>query len=173
MIYLQCTRPILSELALRRRDLQPAPDAISLLGNWTLNLIAVGDRRAYLFMSDRSLLSFVLLEGQKTLKMQELPHFFEHGVMQLFEFMKFPKSAAALMREDADVMVLTRTQDRSILATMNAVASDYQLRVNSAGGLGACDLTRIILAVNDMPRRRLGYATAKETSLALLLHGAA
>ena len=173
MIYLQCTGSILSELALRRRALQPAPAAVSKLGNWTLNLIGLDDRRAYLFMSDRSLLSFVLLEGQRKLKMQEVPHFFEHGVVQLLDFMKFPKSAAASMRKDAGVIVLTRTQDRSILATMSAIAADYQFRVENAGGLAACNLTKIILAINDAPRRRLGWATARETSSALLRHGAA
>lgn len=50
------------------------------------------------------------------------------------------------------------------LGLPNDLVQRYQWMVEFDGGLDRCDLTRIIMATNDMPQRRLGWRTSWEVT---------
>ena len=58
MLYLQSTKKALSRLGLGKEKLGAPGVTQSAMGNWFVNVVPIGGREAYLFMSTRSLLSF-------------------------------------------------------------------------------------------------------------------
>jgi hypothetical protein len=171
VIYLQCTKSVQ-----RKRGIAgpaEAPVAESVLGNWTVNHVPVGERRAFLFMSDRSLLSFPLLEGQRAVETHHMLDFLAHRITQLLESLNAPKRAMARLLRDTDEVVLTKAPNRLLLAIHSAIATDYFHRVNRAGGVDRCNLGEIIAAVNETPRSKLNWSTSFEVTLALLQEAAA
>jgi hypothetical protein len=171
VIYLQCTKAIQRTLGIG--GLAEAPVAESVLGNWTVNNVPLGGRRAFLFMSDRSLLSFPLMEGQRAVEAHHMLGFLVHGISKLLDELNAPKRAAALLLRDTDDVVLTKAPNRSLLAVHSAIAADYFHRVERAGGIARCKLGEIITTVNETPRSKLSWSTSFEVTLALLKEAAA
>lgn len=84
------------------------------MGNWYVNRFNLGRRKAFIFMGETTLLSFILFQGKKPVNIESL----------------------------------------------NDLVNHYQWRVEREGGLSQCDLTGIIMSVNDMPQRRIGWQTS-------------
>jgi hypothetical protein len=173
VIYLQCTGNARRKLGLAQEELQAAPAPDSRLGNWTLNYVPFGGRWAFLFMSDRSLLSFPIMEGKLTFEVQDVPPFLRHGITQLMEIAKVPRKLYASLLQDTDKVALTKATSRSLLAVQSAIAEDYFRRVEAAGGIERASLGEVIVAVNETPRSKLNWATSFEVTLALLRDNAA
>jgi len=167
MIYVQCTKAVQRELCIYQ-PLDIAPRSESALGNWTLNIVPLGHRRAYLFMSDRSLLSFPVMVGQRTIEMHRMADLLAHGLSQLIEILHAPRHAVARLLRDTDVVALARTASRSLLAVHSALAADYSHHVERAGGIEGCNLDEIIVAVNEAPRARLNWVSSFEVTRTLL-----
>lgn len=167
MIYLQCTHAVLRMLGIRE-PLSHAPHAESTLGNWTVNDIPIDGRRALLFMSDRSLLSFPLLQGRSPVEMQDMPTFLAHGMSQLMAVLDVPKLAVDRLLRDVDTVALAKAPGRSLLAVHSAIAGDYARRIDRLGGIENCNLGDVISAVNRTPRVMLEGATPSEVSVELL-----
>ena len=173
MIYLQCTRNVRKQLGLDGQELRAAPEGVSALGNWTLNRIPLGDRSAFLFMSDRSLLSFPILEGRQGVEMAGIPGLLAHGITQLMQMVGVRPDAYAKLLRDTEEIAVTKSGNRSLLANHNAIAADYIHRVDYAGGIPHCNLGEIIRDVNQTPRSKLKWATSFEVTLDLLHQHAA
>ena len=173
MLYLQCTRSVLRLFGLHLENLSPAPEAASLLGNWTVGDVPLGDRRALLFMSDRTLLSFPIMEGKKKTEISDLPAFLGHGLSQLLPALGAPQSAVATLLEDAHEVALAKAPGRSVLAMHSSIARDYAERVDHAGGIAGCALGEVIAAVNQTPRATLQWANSFKVTLELLRQGMA
>jgi len=173
LIYLQCTKVVRRILGAADENLREAPTAESVLGNWSVNYVPVGSRNALVFMSDRTLLSFPILEGKQAFEMQDMPSFLGHGLSQLMQMTEVPKERYAGLLEDTNVVALTKPGSQSILGLHRSISSDYDFRVERAGGISKCDLGIIIAAVNQTPRAKLDFATSFEVTNALLIPGGA
>lgn len=168
MIYLQCTEKVRRVLGVLPGSLLAAPDAQSLLGNWTVNDVAFGERRAFLFMSDKTLLSFPIMQGRLPFSVADMPTFMSHGLVQLMEMMAAPKDLYASLLKDANEVALTKSGSQSLLAMHKAIAEDYSHRIAKSGGIHKCSLGELILSVNQAPRAKLKWANSMETTLELL-----
>ena len=66
MLYLKCTGIVQKDLGLPKTLLaEPVPTSAPL-GNWYVNRFDLGRRKAYVFMSETTLLSFILLIVERT-----------------------------------------------------------------------------------------------------------
>ena len=168
MIHLQCTHAVLKYFGMVPRDTAHAENTGALLGNWSATNFLVDRRRVFLFMSDKTLLSFVLTEGEKKFDLARLQPLLENGLAQLLTFMKVPPQSVEAAVADLDVISLTKTKDRALVGNLNALANDYSQHIWQQGGLRSCNLTAIILGVNDGPQRRLGWSSAARITHELL-----
>lgn len=168
VIYLQCTNSVVRQMGVKPNELQRAQGTTALLGNWSATDFVMDRRHVFLFMSDRTLLSFLLMEGQKRFDSTIVQGMLQGGLNQLLNFMDFPKSSVHAAVADLNVIAVTKTHDRSIVSSMTALAAAYQHRIAMQGGLNKCDMTKTILNVNNGPQRRLGWATATEVTRELL-----
>ena len=139
-----------------------------MLGNWSVTDFWVNRRHVFIFMSDKSLLSFLLLEGKMKFELADLQVLFINGLTQLLEFLVIPQVSIDAAIADLEVMAVTKTKDRSILGNLTALVDAYQAGIYRRGGLKSFDLTELILNVNSRPQRRLGWATPSEMTLGLV-----
>ena len=121
-----------------------------------------------MFMSDKTLLSFVMFEGNMPFDVTRIPGLLEHGMDNVLRFLDVPHAQVIAAVADLDIVALTKTSDRALMGNLASLKIDYQLCIAHAGGLQACNLTEIILNVNDGPQRRLGWASAKKLTQELL-----
>ena len=167
MIFLQATQNARDALGIGKEPLQEAGETQSLLGNWLVNVIPIGDRHAFLFMSARSMLSFPIMIGQQKPGLQDMQAFLAHGVKQLAQQMKLPNSKVARLLESFDEIAVCKTANKSHLAALRTVAADYAHHARSKGT--KVEVGRVIASVNSLPRQSFGYKSAFELTRELFL----
>ena len=115
MIYLQATKKVLVALGLDTDSLGPPGETVVPFGNWIVNLIQIGERHAYLFVSCRTLLSFPIMIGKQVPVLQDMPSFLNHGLVQLAQSLKFSESNIELLTIGLDRIAFCANEDKSIL----------------------------------------------------------
>lgn len=160
MLYLKCTQNIQKAVGLSKENLASPKSSNAPLGNWYVNRFDLDRRQAYIFMSETTLLSFILFQGRKPVTIESLPNMLLAGLQQLLQMKGLPRAAIDKAFEHYDAGLYAKTDNRSDLGSLNDLVHHYQWRVEHGGGLSHCDLTGIIMSVNDMPQRRIGWQTS-------------
>lgn len=171
MLYLKCTGVVQKALGLTKALVADALPNPAPLGNWYVNRFDIGRRKAHIFMSETTLLSFLLLQGKTPVTVETLPSMMLAGLEQLLQMRGFGEDVIERALEHYHDGVFARTDSRPDLGSLNDLVQRYQWIIESDGGLDQCDLTRIIMGTNEMPQRRLGWRTSWEmTQSRLQLH---
>ena len=123
-------------------------------------------RHAFLFVSNRSLLSFPIFIGQKQATPHDMPNFLAHGVGQLLPSLGVAKASIAALVCDFEQVALCKANNKSELGIHAAIANDYFQLADRAGK--KLDLDAIIHEVNSRPRSSLGWRFPSEVALELL-----
>ena len=168
MLYLKCTGEVQKALRLDKKNLSEAEASTAPLGSWYVHRFAIGRTRFFLFMSEATLLSFVLYQGKKAVSATTLPTMFMAGLHQLLSMRGIEASAIERALEPYHVGLFARTDSRKSLGSMNDLVRCYTTIVEAQGGLQSCDLTATIMRINDMPQRTLGWGTSWEMTEAVL-----
>lgn len=138
------------------------------LGNWLAKDFPLGHRTAYVFMSEPTLLSFILFQGETRLTVESFPQLLVGGLEQLLVMHGIPRNVIKGVIARYGVCAYAKPDSRSDVASLNSTAGRYQWLVDSNGGLGICDLNAIIKKMNNMPQKRLGWRSSWEVSQARL-----
>ena len=117
-----------------------------------LNVVPIGGRQAFLFMSSRSLLSFPIMIGQRQPSLHDMLSFLSHGIELLVQGMGAPKRTTTRLLKDLDEIRVCKAVDKSQLGVFSAIAADYFHRVNTEGGFPKAVLGAIISGVNSTPK---------------------
>jgi hypothetical protein len=160
MFYLKCTLEVQKAIGLRKENLAASTETEALLGNWYVNRFDIGHRKAFIFMSQSTLLSFVLFQGEIPTTQERLPTMLLAGLQQLLEMRGISNEAILRAFRHCETAAFAKTDSRADLGSLNDLVHHYQCRIEYEGGLGLCDLTRIIMSINEMPQRRLGWGTS-------------
>ena len=83
MLYLKCTQEVQKVVGLRKENLAMAEPSDAPLGNWYVNRFNLGRRKAYIFMSETTLLSFILFQGKRPVTTESLPSMLLAGLQQV------------------------------------------------------------------------------------------
>ena len=167
MAVLHCSNTLLAQLdALHEPEAIPATPP-GRLGDWCATVFALDDRRAALFMSQRTLLSFIILEG-KRFDGEAIALIFWGGLAQVLEMEGYEKRDADEVVESYAEFVLAKTASASRTSQMNSLIRDYRDLVMGFGGLKRCDVGVVIHEMNDRPRKALNWATPQEMTDELL-----
>lgn len=167
MLRLRCTQKVLNELGGA-----PAPEDLPaggapLLGDWYVNLFTVDRRKTFLFMNEKTLLSFVIY-GIKKSNVQQMPSAFVRGLIQLLELERFPEPAVRCALAGSELIVLARTDSRRLLGNLNDLVAAYRHAILWEGGLAACNLGGIIADINRTPQRNIGWGYSIDLARELL-----
>lgn len=168
MIYLQTSQKARIALGIDNEAFAPPSQTDSVLGNWMVTVVRIGRRRAYVFMSSRSLLSFPVMIGQKTITIEDMPLLLSYGMSRLMEQMQTPQFQRSRLLADFNEIALCKAADTSMIGLFRSVASDYDYHLGRNGGLRHVDMDFIVTRVNSIPRAKLGFHTSFEVSSGLL-----
>ena len=168
MLYLQTTKKALTRLGLGRTKLPDPKNTESALGNWFVNLVPMGRREAYLFMSTRSLLSFPIMIGKLEPGPEDMPEFLRHGVSLLMKSMKVPRVQSTLLLQDLNQVVICTNADRSLVGVHSAIANEYFQRMIEQENLPDADIGAVIAETNSAPRATLDWSNSFEVTTRLL-----
>lgn len=167
MALLRCSNTLLAQIGARNQpDTVPATPP-GRLGDWCATVFALDDRRAALFMSQRTLLSFIILEG-KRFDAEAIALIFWGGLAQVLEMEGYEKQDAEEIVETYSEFFLAKTASASRTSQMNSLIRDYRDLVMSFGGLKRCDVGVVIHEINERPRKALDWATPQEMTEELL-----
>lgn len=167
MAVLECSTALLRQI-----DLLGQPDVQltippGRLGDWCATIFSIEDRRAALFMSQRTLLSFVLLEGRH-FDAEAIVVIFWGGMQQVLELEGCKKRLAKEVVDSYSPIVFRKTVDASRRSQMGSLVCDYRDLAMRLGGLKRCDVGEVIHGLNQRPRKALNWATPHEVMHALL-----
>jgi hypothetical protein len=160
MLYLKCTGDVQKAIGLRKENLADALPSEAPLGNWYVHRFNLDRGKAYIFMSEATLLSFILFQGKKPVTAESLPGMLIAGLSQLLEMRGLPAPAIRRAIEPFSNGLYARTNSHSDLGSLTDLILHYQWAIERNGGLAQCDLTSIIMKLNEMPQRRLKWATS-------------
>lgn len=168
MLYLKCTSLVQKAVGLRKENIADAGTTDAPLGNWYINRFQANRRNIYIFMSESTLLSFILLQGKNPITVQSLPNMMLAGLQQLLEMRGLPSEAIDRAFIHCESGIYAKTDSRSSLGSMNDLVKVYKHMIEFQGGLAKCDLTDIIMKVNDMPQRKLEWNKSWDVAQAKL-----
>lgn len=160
MFYLKCTLEVQKAIGLRKENLAASTETEALLGNWYVHRFDIGHRKAFIFMSQPTLLSFVLFQGEIPTTQERLPTMLLAGLQQLLEMRGFSNEAVKRALCDYSMTGFAKTDSRTDIASLNELVRLYQWSIEEQGGLQYCDLTSIMMNLNDILQRKLGWGTA-------------
>lgn len=169
MLYLKCTAQVRSVIGLTPSQLLQAEPSVAPLGNWYVNRFSLGRRKAFVFMSETTLLSFLLLQGKQPVTVETLPRMLLAGLEQLLTMRGLPSDAVERALVNYHTGAFSKTGSRSDLGSLNDLVFRYQHIVSHLGGVDRCDLTDVILRINETPQQRLGWCNSWEAAESKLL----
>lgn len=157
MLQLRCTAKVQKELGLKPGDLAEIKPGDSLLGNWYVNIFTVDRRKTFIFMNERTLLSFIIF-GIKKSNVKNAPEAFLRGLDQLLTIEGFDIGAINQVFDGYESYEFTKTASRSVLGNMNDLVDLYRHSIVYGGGLKYVDVGELILKINRTPQRNLGWS---------------
>lgn len=160
MLFLKCTASIQKIVGLRKENLADAVETDAPLGNWYVNQFKADRKQMFIFMSESTLLSFILFKGKKPVTAESLPNMLLAGLQQLLEMRGLPIAAVEKALLHYESGAYAKTDSRSSLGTLNDMVHIYRHMIEVSGGLASCDLTGIIMKINEMPQRKLDWSNS-------------
>jgi hypothetical protein len=167
MIQIRCTQKVIEQLRLKQEDLCDVKETSSLLGNWYTNLFILDRRKTLIFMSERTLLSFMIF-GIRKANIKGLPIVFHNGLRQLLLIEELDNNVISNVVKDCREIEFTRTTSRSLIGNLNDLINLYKGLILTGGGLDSCDLDSIIKKINRTPQKNLGWANSAEIAREIL-----
>lgn len=163
MLQFRLTAKVRKLFGFTDENLSDPVDGDAFLGNWYLNLCRIDGIQSLVFMSEKTFLSFVLLDVRPD-HSEVMPNAFVNGLDHLLTEEKFADRSVHRLFAGVDIMEITKTTDRSVLAKLAAIEAMYQHSVERVGGLDNCDILDIMKHVNRSPDNMLeGLSPLKAT----------
>lgn len=171
MASLKITRAVAARARIGRVDSRPLETPEAVLGDWYVTLTQVDGRNAFVYMSERSLLSFLMLEGERVTPAKLFSSFIG-GLLLTLETAGHSEQTRDRVLAEYAVGAIDRATDLSLLGSLTNVALDYAAFIEHDGGLSRCNISDVVMSINTRPAKRLGFDSPLEVT-ALLLRGVA
>jgi hypothetical protein len=147
MAILRCTKKLLDELQAKPVDV---PESVGRLSNWHVNLLRLDRRKCVLFTNNATLYSF-LVPGMKKAQFKSFEEVFNQQLFKSLVAEGLPQNQIEKVLDDCREIAIAKTNNRSVLGSMNDLAFQLKVRIEAAGGLGNIDLTELNHDINRIP----------------------
>lgn len=166
MLQLRGTAKVQKQLNLKPRDLSPIRVSESGLGDWVVHLATIDRRKVFLFVNEKTLLSFISY-GVTKKNAKNIHDVFINGIFRYMCLEDFSAKAIDQMMQGYFDMEYTKTNSRKILGNVNNLMQTYAHYIYTEGGLEYCDLTAIIQQINRMPQRHIDWKYSVDATKAV------
>jgi len=156
MLQFRCTGKARDELGIKISDLAEPKSADTLLGNWYINLFTVDRRKTFIFVNEKTLLSFIMF-GVKKSNVKKTPEVFLHGLDQLLTIEGIEIDKINRIFDGYDAYEFTKTNSKSLLGNVNDLVALYKHSILYEGGFKYIDIGKLIMKINRTPQRNLGW----------------
>ncbi|MGY0652792.1 DUF6933 domain-containing protein [Luteimonas sp. A537] len=161
------TRAIAARARIKRDHLGEAQATDVPLGNWYVTFLPMAERNAFVYMSSRTQLSFLMLEGER-LTAEKLFISLVRGISLVLELAGYPEHVRERVMNGYRSVAFARASDLSKLGVLTNCALDYEGFIVQDGGLNRCSLDQLVIDMNSRPAKKLGFSTPlEETAKAL------
>ncbi|MEK6770748.1 MAG: hypothetical protein AABY62_03800 [Pseudomonadota bacterium] len=149
-LLIRCTQKLLAEIPENLVD----PSATG--EGWHANLIRFERRKCVLFTHDATLYS-VFVPGLKKPEFERLDEVFGQRLFKTLLWDEFPQDQVERMLEACRTIHFSRSNNRSVLGSMNDIRFQIEVHVAHDGGLVNVDLADLHHRVNRTPLSAVGY----------------
>jgi hypothetical protein len=167
MLQFRCTAKVQKELGIIPSELVEVKPGDSLLGNWYVNLFTVDRRKTFIFVNEKTLLSFIIF-GIKKSNVKKTPEIFLRGIDQLLTIEGFDIGKINRVFKGYESYEFTKTASKSIIGNMNDLVELYKHSIIYDGGFKYVDIGELILRINRTPQKNLGWSNSIEMVKELL-----
>ena len=147
MAILRCTKKLLTELKAK-----PSEETISSneLGSWHANLLRIDRRKCVLFTQDATLYSF-FVPGLKKPQFENVREVFGQNLFKNLLWENFSQNQIEIGLDEHREIIIAKTNNRSVLGSMNDLAFQLKYRIGATGGLINVDLVELNRKINRIP----------------------
>lgn len=156
MSLIRCTAKLLKEMGLSRTQLAPAEPVSPRLGPWHANLIYIDRRKCVLFVNDKTLFNFVVPDLKRA-QIRDLAAEFRLWLSCVIRDEGLDEATVSRILSEYETVTYDKTNNRSVLSSMNELAWHYQYAILEAGGVHSPRVPAIIRASNRTPLKAIGY----------------
>ena len=166
MPILYCTKSLFSRARIKANTLEP-PASHAILGDWYSMLVPTRNGNLVLYMSDKTLLTFIFTEGER-LTVEKLFLCFLQGLQNVLPALinSLPRTQAII--DEYSSGLICRAKNASLLGSLADFAVTYAQFVDDDGGIGKASIGDLVFEVNQRPCRRLGGLSPWEVTAQLL-----
>lgn len=158
MLLIRCTQKLLKELKVTPTQEEQEG---GYLGGWHADLVRIERRKCALITNDLMLYS-LFIPG---LKKPELEQFGEVFMQYLFKNLRcerFPQDQIELVLNEYREIRIAKTNNRSVLGSMNDIKYQLEHIVWELGGLARLDLIEVNHKLNRIPMGAIKYSYSIE-----------
>ena len=137
-------------MGLKKSDLVEESPKFSYLGQWHANLIYINRRKCVLFANDRTLVNFIVPDVSRS-EIRELSEMFREIFRCILVSEGYEKAVAEKILTEYSEVCYGKSNNRSVLGSLNDLASHYEHRILSCGGVKTYEIPSIISELNRMP----------------------
>ena len=157
-ILLHCTKRVIDRLEIVNPPKLVTIDNLPFWNSWYCNLIPFGKMKCYLFTHSITLLSFMIFEGKEDIK-KTIETAFKYYLGKTFELENIPKSKIMSILFNMNGIVISKTNSKVILGTMNDIAYSYLTGITREDNYKPKTFSELVKDINDMPMSALKYST--------------
>lgn len=153
MPILHCSQKLLKELRVQSSD-TTSTESDSRLGDWYVQTFRFGRRKGYLFASERTLYSFVIVRPGITTK--NIVTVFKDMLALCLSSEEFAPDVIANVLGDYESMQIAGGNNRSVLGTMNQLRLYYDYEIDGSVPDGSLGHLAVTQKYNRIPWSNLG-----------------
>lgn len=156
MLYIRCTKKLFDQLSRYGHTLDSEPGDIHVLKEWYANLFYIERRKCCLFTHSPTLFSFLVL-GLKKSAFIDFATTFRENLHLTLQSEGIQGSFIDQITAQGSGLGVLKTNNRSILGSMNELIFLCTVYIESDGGLANCNVLEINHTLNRTPMGALKY----------------
>jgi hypothetical protein len=127
MLHLRCTNAVQKAFSIKSSDLENELLDEAIWGSWYVNILDIGRKKSLIFVSEKTLMSFVHVGVKKSeCTKEKLPFIFYDGLFRLVQMMGLSANEISKVMDSHHSWSYAKTDSRSMLGNMNELVSHYQ-----------------------------------------------
>ncbi len=147
MQIIRCTKKLSKELRISPGEMEQLD---GVLGGWHGNLLRIERRKCVLFTNDATLFS-VFVPGMKKERFQRITHVFGQELFRSLRREGFGQPEIEAVLDEIEEIHYAKTNNRSVLGSMNDLAYQLEWIVHSNGGLAQASMDPVAHELNRIP----------------------
>jgi hypothetical protein len=143
-------------MGLSPRQLAPPELSFPFLGQWHANLLYINRRKCVLFVNDKTLFNFIVPDLARA-QIRNLAEEFRGYLSCVVSDEGFNDAVRERILGEYEQIQFGKTNNRSVIASMNDIAYHYKYEILEAGGVHSWRVPEIIRGLNRMPMKAIGF----------------